>query len=59
MRIDLSADWAISNALGVELINLINHKLNKERILNKVEIKDQQKNYLIVFLKGLKTQRVV
>ena len=32
MRIKFPADIAISNALGVELVNLINHKLNKEPI---------------------------
>ncbi|WP_286006215.1 hypothetical protein [Campylobacter avium] len=53
MRIKFPADIAISNALGVELVNLINHKLNKEPILSKEEIKKEQIALLDDFFAGV------
>lgn len=57
MKIYLPADWAISNALNVEFANLINHKLNKEPILSKEEIKEKQLELLDNFFIGVENTK--
>lgn len=57
MKIDLPADWTISNALNVEFVNLINHKLNKEPILSKEEIKEKQLELLDNFFIGVENTK--